>query len=132
MREFWCTTCGHHRDGGHSSGSYQGVNYGCSVGSKSHSPKTTDPRCNCKTDYRNKNGFVLLETKMMTHVHTFKDDKMIGELRGFQDLSLAQIWIDAHRNSRDNDPVWIHFKHGNYEWHVVNFLNEEGDYEIVY
>ena len=69
---------------------------------------------------------------MMTHVHVFKEGKMTGEMRGYQDLSEAQIWIDAYRSSRDNDPVWIHFKNGNYEWHVVNFLNEEGDYEIVY
>lgn len=67
----------------------------------------------------------------MVWAHTFKDDTMIGEARGFADQSLAELWICAHRNSRDTDPVWRAFK--GYDWHVVKFNDDgSGDYEILF
>lgn len=65
------------------------------------------------------------------HAHTVKNGKMTGEMRGFVERSLAEIWIDAHRNSRDNDPRWRAFKEQNYDWHIVEY-HEDDTFTILY
>lgn len=66
-------------------------------------------------------------------IHEFKQGKMTGSATGgYETLAEACEKIDQKRDSRDHSPQYIAFKEGGYDWHVVEFDGDAGDYEILY
>lgn len=67
---------------------------------------------------------------MTVWINEFHNGKMTGVLHGYPDQESAVKRINSLRLARHIDPVWRAY--AEYDWHIVNFINDAGDYEIAY
>jgi hypothetical protein len=65
-------------------------------------------------------------------VSEMKDGKPTGRSDGYSTLELAKEMVDLKREWRDREPQYRAFKDGNYDWNILEFIGDSGDFKVVY
>ncbi len=68
----------------------------------------------------------------MIWVSEMKDGKPTGWINGYPTEGFAKHMIDCKRQWRDKSPQYKAFKEGNYDWNILEFIDDSGDFKVVY
>ncbi len=68
----------------------------------------------------------------MIWVSEMKDNKPTGRMDGYATLEEAKFHINAKRQWRDGSPQDSAFKEGNYDWNILEFIGDSGDFKVAY